>query len=556
MSLSEDSVKLLLAEQTHLKTERFNRDNLLQYVGNLVMPSNSDITETSQEGDDKSYDRYDDTAVLANNKRASALKGILANPETKWIEIHLKGQEVDPTSELKEYLQKMTLKFIAILKNPRSKFYNSLDKIALDDGSYGISACFVQQSKKELLNFRTFSYRDFVFSEDDEGNPNRIFVSFTMTLQQAVAKFGLKNLHSATQEKYKDHKNHFDKMEFIHCVVPRGNRTIAKAEKEKRHKRFAGYFLEKDNNHLVDESGYDAMPYVIFRGRVRSGEVYPDSPAINSIATIRLLNYIKYLQEQGAEISALGSPLVARNDAVMGTEEFDLSAGALNIVNVRAGTPLNAVVSPIYTQRDIRPNNELIAESRTIIDEFFMVSAFEAMRKNNMSATEAVINNNRDIRNASPTIARLFAGLTEVLELAMDILIKKEITNHKLEKESIFGELPEEIDFEQIDFVFKSPIARAMREEGLQALQILMQTIGMLAQIDPSVALRVNADEGVKIVADWLETPAQLLNDDEYVAEAKQAKAEQDAQNQKMAMIQQGAEIAKTAGDANKAFAE
>ena len=556
-------IKQLVAEERHLRSKRVNWEEIWQDIGDLVNPASNNFTRDSIEGEDKTWHRYDSTAVVANKDRAAHLAGILANPETNWMRIAVKGATEENSPELSQWLSDASKSFMDLLKDPKTRFYEELDKILIDDGSFGCVAMLTQPGRNADVSFRTYTVNNFVFSYDDEGNLDRFFLTIKLSLLQAVAKFGLENLSQKLQDEYKAQKSLYSEHEFMHAVVPRTTRDRNKDDKF--NKKIAGYFIEKQSCHLIDEQGYDEMPYEVFMGRQRADESYSDSPAIDVIDTIRQLNHEAWLEDYGAEVSFM-PPVEISSDAIGGGEQIDLSPGGSVVVDPTSRQGGNAI-RPVYTISDMRPLQESMQRKQMFILKAFLVEELEAMRKNNMSATEAIINNDRQLRKASPVIRRLFTSLGRVLTRAIDIVMEHDLLQYKLYGNNpeelknrlllpVFPEELEDIEFKKLKFEFSSPVSRAMKSEENNSLMRQFEIFNALAQVDPNVRYRYDGDEAFKIFSKNEGVPPKTLRSDEVVKQAIEAEQQQQAQQQQMEAMEQAAGVVETAGKASQALTQ
>lgn len=558
--MPQDNIKELIQEAEHLKTKRVNWENLWQDVSDLVNPTTNNITRKTTEGEDKTWYRYDSTAVVANKERASHLIGILANPEMKWLEVSIKGFDSEDNLELKEWLEEVAKRYMNVLRDPACRFYEELDRLLIDDGAFGVGALLVQKGRNSALNFRAYNVKDFVHSRNDEGAVDRFFLFFKLTLNQAISKFGLHKLSDNLKKEYRENSSKNKEYEFIHIVIPRKNRDRTR-ENLIQNKRFVGYFVEKNECHIIDEQGYDKMPYEVFMGRQRTDESYPDSPAIDTIDTIRQLNHEAWLEDYITELGAM-PPVEVASDGMEGGEVIDLSPGGSVVVNSRARAGGNAI-RPIFPVADLRPLQESMFKKQSIIQSAFMVLELEAMRKANMSATEAIINNERQLRKASPVILRLFASLGRLLERGLEIIFEQDIITEKAkgtenlqEGDLIFPLLPEDLDTDKIKFKFKSPLAKSLRQEEFESLQLQFQFLSLIAQVNPDIIDYYDSVATFKIFSSTLGVPTETMRSDDEAAEIQEAKAQQQAQAQQLAILEQGANVAKTAGEASQLFQE
>lgn len=554
-------MKQLIAEERHLRSKRVNWEVIWQDIGDLVNPASNNFTRDVTEGEDKTWHRYDSTAVVANKDRAAHLAGILANPETHWMRIAIKGATEENSPKLSQWLSDASESFMDLLKDPDTRFYEELDKILIDDGSFGCVAMLTQPGRNADVSFRTYSVNNFVFSYDDEGGLDRFFLTIKLTLNQAVAKFGLNNLSVKLQDEYKAQNKSHSEHEFIHAVVPREKRDRSKDDKF--NKKIAGYFIEKGSCHQIDEQGYDKIPYEVFMGRQRADESYADSPAIDTIDTIRQLNLEAYYDDYGTEIT-FKPPFQVPSDGIAGGEQINAYPDGVTVIDPEAAAR-GEVIRPLFTIGDMRPLQESMQRKQMFIMKAFLVEELEAMRKANMSATEAMINNDRQLRKASPIIRRLFTSLGRVLTRTIKIVMEHDMLQYKLYRNNpdelkrrlilpVFPEDLEDIELKDLKFEFSSPVSRAMKAEENNALMRQFEMFSALVQADPNVRHRYDTDTAFKTFSKNEGVPPKTMRSDEGVQQLIEAEQKQQQQQQQMEAMEQAAGVAEKAGKASQAM--
>ena len=117
-------------------------------------------------------------------------------------------------------------------------------------------------------------------------------------------------------------------------------------------------------------------------------------------------------------------------------------------------------------------------------------------------------------------------------------------------------DIPESLRGAEIQFKFESPLHEAVERQKGQKFLESKQMLAEAAAVDPSTVQHLDIHEAFRDVLESIGTPAKWMVDErEAYAAVKQQKA-QEAEQQLMANLQQGAETTETLGNANKSFAE
>jgi hypothetical protein len=102
-----------------------------------------------------------------------------------------------------------------------------------------------------------------------------------------------------------------------------------------------------------------------------------------------------------------------------------------------------------------------------------------------------------------------------------------------------------------INVEFVSMLAQAQRAVGTSAVDRLLGTVGMIAQMKPDVLDKIDADQIVDKYSDMLGVDPDLIVADDKVAIIRQDRAKQQQAMQQAAMQEHMANTAKTLGDTN-----
>jgi hypothetical protein len=89
-----------------------------------------------------------------------------------------------------------------------------------------------------------------------------------------------------------------------------------------------------------------------------------------------------------------------------------------------------------------------------------------------------------------------------------------------------------------------------------QAVTRLYQSLGMIAQVDPSVLDNVDHDEAVQVLGRGWAVPARILRGSDQVKELRAQRQQMQAMQQNLAMGAQGADMMKKVADSAKSGAQ
>ena len=94
------------------------------------------------------------------------------------------------------------------------------------------------------------------------------------------------------------------------------------------------------------------------------------------------------------------------------------------------------------------------------------------------------------------------------------------------------------------------------KRSELNSITTGLTIVGQMAQMIPDVLDKIDSDKAVDETWDVLGAPVKLLRDDNEIQELREARAANLAQMNQMQMMGAGAQVAKTATEADKNFKE
>ena len=153
----------------------------------------------------------------------------------------------------------------------------------------------------------------------------------------------------------------------------------------------------------------------------------------------------------------------------------------------------------------------------------------------NMTATQVNAINNEQMMMIGPVYERLDHEL-------LDPFIGR--TFGIMDRMGLIPPVPEELAGQELEIEYISMLAQAQQMVGLGGIDRLTTYAGEIAQLNPDVLDKFDADEAVDQYARMLGVPAAIVRSDETVAEMRHRRAEQQAQMQQMAAAAQMAQTA------------
>ena len=539
--ISSEQVIHLVKRKNKLKAQRGTWESHWQDLTNFVLPNESDFNLKRSKGDKRTTLVYDSTAIHANEMLAAGLHGMLTNPASNWFSLRVKDSmdSFADNAEAKQWLEETTNVILAELSAPDVAFPSHIHEYYLSLCSVGTACMFVgEPTTREGISFRSIHIDEIFIAENADGIVDTVFRIFKMTVRQIVQKWGEKSLSPRIQRMYE--KKEFDKeVELFHCVYPRDD--VDKGKKAATMLPVASVYIDEKEKHVLAEGGFDEMPYMVGRWSKTVGEVFGRSPAMTALPDIKMLQEIMKTTIKAAQ-KVVDPPLLVPDDGVLGPVRT--IPGGLNYYRASSG----ARIEPLLTGGNIGLSYEMMNDLRERIRTTFFLDQLQFQGAPRMTATEVVERTERTLRLLGPTLGRLQSEfLGPMIERIYGVLVRA----------GRLPEPPESISELELKIEYVSPLARAQRQTETQGIMRTLEFVGPIAGMDPQAAQIIKGADTVRHIAELNGVPPMLLkSDDDLMAEMQAQQQAQAAQQQMMQgaevmdMMQKGADVAKTAGEA------
>ncbi|HEX3138657.1 MAG TPA: portal protein, partial [Rhizobacter sp.] len=388
-------------------------------------------------------------------------------------------------------------------------------------GAFGTSCLLIDEFNDPTrpftkgLRYRNIPLGELFFATNFQGQVDKAFRRFKLTLRQIAQKWGAEVLG----DKYKGMLKEKPETEVtvIHCVKP--NADYDPRRLDQKGKRFVSHYVLRETQTVLATGGYRCFPYAVARYLTAPGELYGRSPAMNVLPGIKVLNEEKKtVLKQGHRV--VDPVLLAHDDGIL--EGFSLKAGAVNYGAVNSQG--QKLVHTLETG-NIAIGKELMDDERLAINDAFLVTLFQILVEGPaMTATEVIERAREKGALLSPTMGRYQSeGLGPMIEREFDVLMYQGLLPKPPRAlMEAGGEYHAEYD---------APLNRAMRaEEAAGGMRTFTWASEMAAQMqDPSILDAFDTDVMVPELADINGTPTRWLRSAEAIAERRKGREQEQA---------------------------
>ena len=523
----QDVAAELLREFQTMESKRGIWEKHWEEVALKVLPyySTSFYTQgNTVPGQQRGQDQYDVTANAALWKFAAAMESMLTPANNKWHRLRHPDQNLMKRRDVQLWFDQVNDAMFYYRYSPHSGYQANQHDGYVSLGAFGTSCLFTDEYRDPVrpgvkgLRYRNVHLGELFFATNFQGQVDKVYRRFKMTLRQIAQKWGQDALPDSHKNQLKDKPE--NEVQIIHIVKPnpRFNPKII----DSKAYRYASYYILREASHLLSEGGYRCMPYSTARYITAPGELYGRSPAMNVLPAIKMLNEEKKtLIKQGHRV--VDPVLLAHDDGIL--DGFSLKPGAVNYGGVNAdGRPLVHTL-PVG---NLSWGKEMLDDERFAINDAFLVTLFQILVQTpQMTATEVLERAREKGALLSPTMGRFQAeSIGPQIEREFDLLMWQNLIPPPPQALIEAGA--------EYQVEYDSPLNRAMRsDEAAGTMRTLQWAAEIAAQTqDPSVMDYFDTDQIIPELLAINGAPFRFMRDADAVAQIRQGRQQAQAAQQ------------------------
>ena len=534
MAEADPRAIILLRRLSKLEQQRSTWESHWQELADYMRPRKADITQTSQTpGKKRTEQIFDGTAVRAAEMLSASLHGMMTNMSTSWFSLRYRDGDLQLDDEAREWL--LSAEDAMYTAFHRSNFQEQIQELYDDLVVFGTATMMIEPDDNNNFRFSTRHIAEVYLAENAHGRVDTVYRKFKMSARAAIDEFGAENITDRIKETEK--RDPYEQVEIIHVVQPRNERDPLKLNKT--NKPFLSMYLDKEDQQVLAESGYDEFPFVCPRWLKSSTELgYGRSCGMTALADTKVLNRMSEVNLRAAQ-KMTDPPLMVPDDGFM--LPIRVVPGGLNFY--RSGTRDRLEPLQIGSNTPVALNME--EQRRQAVRSAFYVDHLQLNQGPNMTATEVLQRTEQSMRMLGPVLGRLQSELLQpMINRCWAIMSKQEA----------FPQPPEFLQGAgDIEIEYVSPLARAQRKGDAQSLVQLMEFMQPLMAIDPGIADFLDMDGMAQHLIKTLSIPATVVRGEQEVLGKRDERAAEQAQQAEMAEAMQMAQAAGKAAPMVKA---
>jgi hypothetical protein len=544
-SASVHNVEELTQLGDKLFGKRLSLLSMWQEVAENFYPERADFTVNRTLGDQFADNLTTSYPVLVRRDLGNSFSTMMRPSNLEWFHMGLKDEGKED-HEGKEWLEYATGVMRRAMYDRASMFTRASKEADHDMAAFGQSVKSIElNSLGNGLLYRCWHLRDCAWCENAEGTIDTLHRKWKITARDMVGLFRDRVHHKVMECLTGKKPDPYREYECRHIVMPaeQWDETLAKRYP------FVSLYIDCDNKHLIEAVGQHSFKYVIPRWQTVSGSQYAFSPAtVCGLPDARLLQAMaRTLLEAGEK--AVSPPMIGVQQALR--SDVAIYPAGITWVDAAYDERLGEVLRPLTQDKSGIPagfnmQNDLMGLLR---EAFFLNALTLPQNGPEMTAYEVGQRVQEYIRQASP----IFEPLEDedngaVCEATFELMMRA----------GAFGsveDIPESIRGSDIAFRFESPLHDAVERKKGQTFMEAAALIGQALPLDPTVSADVDVREAFRDVLSSIGVPAKWMRDeDEADKRLAEMQAQQEAE-QLLAQLGQGADIAKTVGEAGRAMA-
>lgn len=518
--------------------------SLWQEIADHFYPERADFTTTRSLGTDFASNLTTSFPVLARRDMGDMFASMLRPSDVYWFKITTNNYEdLDYASKL--WLENASRTQWRAMYDKPAKFQRATKEGDHDYATFG-QAVISKELDLDNLNllYRCWHLRDMAWLEDESGEPCPIFRKWKPTVDQLYAAFK-GNVSDDVRKKYRDPKTRFDEVEVYHAVV----KSNFFGESKKYRTPYLSIFMEKDSKFELRREQTWSKIYTIPRWATVSGSQYAYAPTtVAALPDARLIQQMTLVLLEAGE-KAVNPPLVATQDVVR--SDIMQFAGGITWVDAEYDERLGDALRPMtINSNGISYGQQMREEIKRSIESAFYLDKIGLPEMNSrMTAFETA----QRVKEYMRKIVPLFSPIESEYNGSLC-----EDTFELLLRNGAFGsvqDMPQMLRGQEVKFQFRSPLSENLDRQKAQSFQEARAMLAESSALDASVVKLVDIRKALRDVLEGIGTPISWIKSEDEMAAEDEAEQEAIQQQQMLAAMQQGADFAKTAGDAAKSFA-
>lgn len=522
-------------------TAKGDLNQLWQDLAELHMPEQADFT-VKKDPDQFASELYDNTPALNRRDFGGWLGSVLRPKGRDWFRGKFRDYALNNNQMVKQFTQEQDKAHRSLLYDDLSNFIPQMTKADHDYSLFGNSATYCDKRVDGGgFVFKTCHLRDSAWMDNQDGQVDTFFRKMKMPVKAIVAnakrrKWNVPETISRLMEKEMNRK-----IDVLHVNMPSDHYHAGDKPKFKDREFVILYICPEFNAVLYEEEVYE-FRYHVSRWFRLSDSPYAFSPAaMVSQPDARTMQSMAWSIMQAGEL-AVEPALVAQSEAVL--SPVNLFASGITWVDKNYDERTGRALAPVEMGK--------MPDIGMMLHQGMKEAMGDAWYLNKLTLPEF---------NHEMTAQEVERRWEQYLRVTQPIIEPAEpernggllrVTHSMAWHSGWMGlELPEELEDKEMSWTYDNPIEDARQKGLLATFQQSMELTTAASQLDPTISASFNVKKAHRETMQANSPASWMLEEDSPELEKAEQQARTQAAEAKMAQeVAQGAEIAKTANEA------
>lgn len=545
-----ENARHLLQRGDKLFEKRGNLLNFWQSTAEHFYPERADFTVQRSLGQDFAEGLSTSYPLLVRRDLGNSIGAMLRPTAKPWFSLRAAREERED-QPARQWLETMTERQRRAMYDKAARFNRATKECDQDWATFGNGVISVELNRAQTnLLYRCWHLRDVAWCENAEGDIDSVHRNWKPSAYELAQTFRADKLHANVQSALKRSEEWDREFECRHVVIPWDQYEGPYRQNARVKTPFVSVYVDKSNEHIIEERPVWNRIYVIPRWQTVSGSQYAHSAAVvAAFPDARLIQAMTLTLLEAGE-KAVTPPMIATKDAIR--SDIALYAAGITWVDEAYDERLGEVLRPISQDLSGFPLGvDMQRDVRAMLTEAFYLNKLSLPPADReMTAFETAKRVEEYIRQALPLFEPVEADYNgEVCDMTFDTL----------RRVGVFGspdDIPDSLKGSDVQFRFESPLHEAIERQKGQKFVETRDILAVAAEIEQLNNPNVDANAALRDVLNGVHAPAKWLRDEKAVDQMLAEQAEKAKGQQMMMQAAAMAEAAKPAAEASKAMAE
>ena len=291
----------LLTRWGHLRSERATWWSHWQEVTTYLLPRNGRyFVQDRNKGHRRHNSIYDNTGTRALRTLGAGMMAGATSTARPWFRLGTVDPDLNKYAPVKLWLNDVTERMQLVFT--KSNTYRTLHGIYEELGAFGTAGSIILPDPKTSIHHYPVTIGEYAIATDYQGRVNTLYREFQKTVGDIVREFGYNKCSTSVKNLF-DRGNLDSWITLVHAIEPRDDRERDFKKKDNMNMAYKSCYFEVggEGEQVLRESGYRDFPAVIPRWGIAGGDIYGNSPGMESLGDVKQLQHEQLRKAQGID---------------------------------------------------------------------------------------------------------------------------------------------------------------------------------------------------------------------------------------------------------------